>query len=662
MDQLAKRVYSSRPIIARLILMAADFIALIAALTCAFLLRFDTVSVSAIFAQYIQPHLVSTISGLLVFLVLLTALNMYRHAWRFASVEIIWSLMVANAIGVLLLVPIQLLLDRSIFPRAVFVIFWLLSVMLTGGMRVFLRLANLLRSNRHALVRALWRNPTSTRVVILGGGADGARLLHALHEEMANPYRVIGFLDDQPGRQGIFIRGVRVLGPLRHLYTLLATHAVDEVLIALPDASGEQIRDYVLACRRQRIVVKVIPGLAEVLRGTARARLEEISVEDLLRRAPVQINIDEIGGYLKGKRVLVTGAGGSIGSELCRQIFAQDPAMLILLGHGENSIHQIHQELSIRFPLLADRLHMVISSVADESRIMHTFGRLRPQVVFHAAAHKHVPIMEANVTEAVHNNVFGTRCVARASGQYHVERMVLISTDKAVYPSSVMGATKWLCEEVVRAQASTYPATNFVTVRFGNVLGSRGSVIPIFKEQIRRGGPVTITHPEMTRYFMTIPEAVQLVLQAGAVGQSPDLYLLDMGQPVKIADLAHDMIRLCGLEPNKDIAITVTGLRPGEKLHELLSVTDERLTPASCAGFSSVERPCYFTTQQFHEVTLRLLDGVAHNDDEALLTCMRELIPGFAEWGRAQDRPTVLTTLATAEPCVEALRPAHLVL
>ena len=442
----------------------------------------------------------------------------------------LWSVIYASSAGLLSLVTVQYFVDGDILPRSVLVVFWMTSILSVGGIRVVLRLVSLSQSYGGRALRILQRDLRPKRVVILGGGADGARLLNALREERDVCCDVIGFLDDQPMKIGTYIRDARVLGPLKDLYNLLTENAVDEVLIALPNASGAQIREYAMACRKRKVPVKVVPNLHDVLAGRKHPSLEEISVEDLLRRPPVCINMDKISHHVTGRRVLVTGAGGSIGSELCRQILAMEPATLILLGHGENSIYRIHQELKTAYPALADSLRMVIASVADEVRINQVFHSHRPDVVFHAAAHKHVPIMETNVLEAVQNNVLGTSNVAEACGRFKVGHMLLISSDKAVYPSCVMGGTKWLCEEVVRAMVPLYRDTTYVTVRFGNVLGSRGSVVPIFHEQIKRGGPVTITHPEMTRYFMSIPEAVQLVLQAAAMGRSERAVHIGYGQ------------------------------------------------------------------------------------------------------------------------------------
>lgn len=643
MDQPLHDLPRNKSFLPTTLLMAVDALALSLALFFAFYLRFD----AALFEnlqRYLVLHRISCVVSIPLYLALFAAFRLYRHAWRFASIEMVWGVIIANTFGVIGFAALQMVFRGVTMPRSVLIIFWILGIMLVGGARILLRLANLGRVHGRSFFRMVRRDTSSKRVVILGGGWDGARLLRALYDDVEDDYQVIGFLDDHPEKQGLFIRGVRVLGPLTHLYTLLSTNAVDEVLIAIPEARGADLRQYVMACRTRGIPVKVIPGLYDVLRGTARPRLEAITVEDLLRRQPVCLDPAEVKLYVTDKRVLVTGAGGSIGSELCRQLLAMEPSALILLGHGENSIHQIYQELCANFPTLSHRLSVVIASVADVQRLEHVFATLQPQVVFHAAAHKHVPIMELNVPEAVQNNVYGTHVVADACGRHHVERMVLISTDKAVLPSSVMGATKWLCEEVVRTLSETYPATTYVTVRFGNVLGSRGSVVPIFKEQIRRGGPVTITHAEMTRYFMTIPEAVTLVLHAGAIGESGELYLLDMGEPVKIVDLACDMICLSGLTPDKDIKIVFTGLRPGEKLHEQLVMDSAKLRPSKCERMSVLERTSSFRPSELRETLSSMHRLVANNDTDAVLDYFATIVPGFAERERhadmADEQPT----------------------
>ncbi|MCE5314512.1 MAG: nucleoside-diphosphate sugar epimerase/dehydratase [Armatimonadota bacterium] len=612
------------------LLVCGDLLALTAALFLSLWLHYDNLTMPQVVHQFFQGNLACIVLSLCLYLLVFHVFRLYKYAWRFASLETVAGVVGANTIGIIVLLTVQYALKGHTLHLAVTVIFWMLSIALVGGVRVLLRMASLSANYGRGMFQIIPKDIRPRRVIILGGGSTGARLLRALMDEVTVSYDVIGFLDDSPDSKGQYIRKTRVLGPLRLLHKFLDEKAVDEVLIALPQASGIKIREYVMACRKKKVPVKIIPGMDEVLSGHTRVRLEEISVEDLLRRPPVRINLDSIGDCLGGARVMVTGAGGSIGSELCRQIMALDPATLVLLGHGENSIHHIFQELSRSFPGRADRLRVVIASVSDDVRMDQVFRAHRPHVVFHAAAHKHVPIMESNLLEAVQNNVLGTHCVAECCGRYGTQKMVLISTDKAVAPSSVMGATKWLCEEAVRAMDSEYASTDYVTVRFGNVLGSRGSVVPIFHEAIMRREPVCVTDPEMTRFFMSIPEAVQLVLQAGAAGDSGDLYVLDMGDPVRIVDLACDMIRLCGYEPNVDIPIIYTGMRPGEKLHEALTTPDEIMQAAPCDGLVSVLRPQYFVGEEMTEVVNRMRKLIVSGNTVEMRSLLEEVVPGFA--------------------------------
>ena len=630
MDKLADRMPGplwSR--VAIFLIMCGDFIALLGALLFSSMLRFDGMPLPQIYHTYLSKNINSIPFVLISYTAIFWSFRLYRYAWRFAGLETLKGVICGNTIGLFALIGLEILIDRHTLPRSVLIIFWMSSIAAVGSVRVILRLMSLGRTYGRRAIKLLKKDLSPKRILILGSGSNGARLLNALREEMTEPYKVIGILDDRASRHGVYIHDVRVLGPMNYLYQLLGDDIVDEVLIALPDASGAEIREYVMACRKRKIPVKVIPGLHDVLNDRIEGHIEEISVEDLLRRPPVCANMAEVGRYLVGKCVLVTGAGGSIGSELCRQIVALKPASIILLGHGENSIHQIYQELIHKSPKSVDALRVVIASVVDEARINQVFREHRPDVVFHAAAHKHVPIMELNVLEAVQNNVIGTNNVAEACGRHGVSRMVLISSDKAVYPSSIMGATKRACEELVRSISVTYPKTSFVTVRFGNVLGSRGSVVPIFHEQIKRGGPITITHPEMTRYFMSIPEAVQLVLTAGAIGESGHLYVLDMGEPIKVLDLAHDMIRLCGYEPEVDISVLYTGIRPGEKLHEALTETEETLVSAPSKGLSIVYRPEYLASNDICEMLEKMQKLISSGKAKETRDLLQELIPGF---------------------------------
>jgi FlaA1/EpsC-like NDP-sugar epimerase len=428
---------------------------------------------------------------------------------------------------------------------------------------------------------------TLQRVLIAGAGEAGAMVLRELRANPQMGLIPVGFVDDDPAKQNMLIHRIRVLGDRIAIPTLVRQHRVDQVIIAMPSASGKAIRTLLGVCEAAGVRTRTIPGMYELLGGNVSiSQLRDVQIEDLLRREPVKTDTAQVTALLRGRRVLVTGAGGSIGAELCRQIARCDPVELTLLGHGENSIFDIYNELSKRAGERGNRgagetehvsrctLHAVIADVRDGERLRGILMQRRPEIVFHAAAHKHVPLMEENEVEAVTNNVLGTLRLVEASLAADVQAFVLISTDKAVNPTSVMGATKRVAELLVQA-ATGQTGGCYVAVRFGNVLGSRGSVVPLFRQQIAAGGPVTVTHPDIKRYFMTIPEAVQLVLQAAALGRGGEVFVLDMGEPVRIADLACDLIRLSGLEPGRDIDIAYTGLRPGEKLFEELSLAGE---------------------------------------------------------------------------------------
>jgi FlaA1/EpsC-like NDP-sugar epimerase len=478
--------------------------------------------------------------------------------WKYAGHKEVASIVAASVCGsglfVVLMYAVHVNIPRSIYALVFFLV--------TSGVLL----------NR-AILRHLLNLPddqaipvTRLRVLIAGAGDAGNLIL----EDIAHSKNrvVVGFMDADPAKIGKLVNGVPVFGNRTVIKEIVKKYAIDEIIIAIPSMSTKELREVADYCSQTKVPVRVLPKhFSQLVSPEIRiSDLRPLAIEDLLEREPIVCDEQAIGAYLQSKVVMVTGAGGSIGSELCRKIMSFSPRQLILLGRGENSIYEIHQELLRTYD--KKLLRPIILNVTNKEGMNAIFQKYRPQVVFHAAAHKHVPLMEQEPQEAVFNNVYGTYYTADLSGQYGVERFVLISTDKAVNPTSVMGATKRMAEKVIQAINKKYKDTVFVAVRFGNVLGSRGSVVPLFKRQIAAGGPVTITDPRMVRFFMTIPEAAQLVLQAAALGQGGEVFALDMGKPVKIIDLAYKMIRLSGLEPEKDIAIKTTGLRPGEKLYE----------------------------------------------------------------------------------------------
>lgn len=492
--------------------------------------------------------------------------GLYRRLWMYASVQelrlIVATVTTASVIVSLVMVSVFAMGGFIGFPRSVLIIDWLLSVLMVGGLRFTVRL---LTENK-ILASLPHRSTHARRVLIIGAGDAGVMVAREMQKNPQLNLVPIGFLDDNPSKQKQQIYGVQVVGTLSELERVLKTRRVNEVIIAIPSAPGRVVRLVADVCRLKGMPFRTIPGIYELLDGKVSIRrLREVNIADLLRREPAHILDDRVGATIGERRVLVTGAGGSIGREMCHQIARWGPSELILLGHGENSIFETVLELHESFPsLLVDPL---IGDIRDRYRMDTIFSRHQPQYVFHAAAHKHVPLMELNVEEAVTNNILGTRNVVEVALENNVERLVLISTDKAIRPINVMGATKRIAELIV-LDAADQSGRSYSVVRFGNVLGSRGSVVPQFKRQIARGGPVTVTHPDMKRYFMTIPEAVYLVLQAASIGKGGEMFILNMGQQVRILDLAEDLIRLSGLVPGRDIEIVFTGIRPGEKLSE----------------------------------------------------------------------------------------------
>lgn len=505
-------------------------------------------------------------------------------------------------------------------PRSIPLIEAMLALLLLSASRLGARLAS--ETNRKRAPAA----DDVRQVLIVGAGEAGTMIAREMLRHPEARLRPIGFADDDPGKQRKRFLGLPVLGRVEELPEMLATYRVDEVLIAMPSENGNVVRRVVELARHARVQHRIIPGVFELLSGRVSiSEIREVNLEDLLRRAPVRLDVGDIREYLSGKTVLVTGAGGSIGSELVRQVSRFKPRRILLLEREEGGLYQIHRECMTGRPEVP--VEPLLCDVRDRDRLAYLFERYRPEAVFHAAAHKHVPLVEGNPDEAVLNNVGGTLNLTELALEFGVGRFVNISTDKAVNPTSIMGATKRVAEYVVeRAARRAEPGQAFVSVRFGNVLGSRGSVVPLFREQIRKGGPVTITDPEMVRYFMTIPEASQLVLQAGSLGTNGCVYVLDMGEPVKIVDLARDLIQLSGFEPEVDIAIEYSGIRPGEKLFEEL-LTAEEGTDSSRHEKIFVARKRGFDEAEFEDRLDRLFDAAHSRNPDAILRALDAVIP-----------------------------------
>jgi FlaA1/EpsC-like NDP-sugar epimerase len=556
------------------------------------------------------------------------AFGLYRRIWLYASIQELKLIVVAvTAASIPVSIGILLLFNAGFFvgfPRSVLVIDWLLSILAVGGLRFTLRL---LAENK--TLSALTTGPAKAlRVLVVGAGDAGALVVRELQKNPQLNMQPVGFLDDDPAKQRQQIYGVPVEGKTTDLERVLSSRRVDEVIIAIPSAPGRIVRLVADVCRLRGITFRTIPGIYELLGGKVSvSRLREVTITDLLRREPAHLDDARLGAVLGGRVVFVTGAGGSIGRELCRQIARWGPSELILLGHGENSIFESLQEMQENFPSVLMR--PVIANVTDLPRLETIFNRYRPEVVFHAAAHKHVPLMEKNVEEAVTNNILGTYNIVQAVINSSVERMVMISSDKAVRPINVMGATKRIAELIV-LDAAARCGRAFSVVRFGNVLGSRGSVVPLFKRQIARGGPITITHPDMRRYFMTIPEAVYLVLQSAGMGTGKETFVLNMGEQVRILDLAEDLIRLSGLEPGRDIEIVFTGVRPGDKLSEDLWDEGQVFEPTLHPDIQRLVRAPELQAESLETAVNELVQLARAGDSTGIVHLLDKIIPDAA--------------------------------
>lgn len=545
-----------------IVLILLDAILINLAIYATLLMRFE----GNIPLQYQEAfwRLLPIFTGTTLFFLL--ALKLYSRIWQYASIGEMLTILRATTYSMALSVAIIYLFGLPHLPRGVYIGSYLMVNAVIGGSRISWRLFR-----DYCLHRQL---KTCRKVLIVGAGGAGALIAREIHQNPHLGLQAVGFIDDDRQKQRMILGGLPVLGSRRKIPTLVKELEVNEIIIAMPSVDGESIREIVDIARNSAARVRILPGIYPDTQTGLITHVRDVRMEDLLRRHPVHTNIAEIAGYIQGKSVLVTGAGGSIGSELCRQLYHLAPARLILVDNCENNLFDIEQELlrlsgTIRvIPELVD--------IRSRDKLERAFTRNRPQVVFHAAAYKHVPMMERHPEEAINNNVIGTRNIAELADRFGVETFILVSTDKAVNPTSVMGASKRLAELVVKNISRT-SRTRFAAVRFGNVLGSRGSVVPTFIKQIEAGGPVTVTHPDMRRYFMTIPEAVQLIIQAGAMTQGGEIFVLDMGEMVKIDDLARDLIRLAGHEPDQDIKVVYTGIRPGEKLYEELFTDRENM-------------------------------------------------------------------------------------
>lgn len=553
-------------------------------------------------------------------LVIFLLFKLYQSVWRYASA----SELINIAFAVLSCGIIQLcvfLIFGIKVPRSYYLFYMFFLGAGAASIRFSYRFLRILR-NRHLQSK---NGGPCNNVMIVGAGSAGNSILKEIESSSYVTMKVKCLIDDNKGCHGKNMRGIPIVGGREDIAKAVDTYDINEIIIAIPSAPRSEIKKIVEICKDTGCKIQMVPGMYQLINGEVSiSQLREVDIEDLLGREPVKINIDEVAGYIKGKTVLVTGGGGSIGSELCRQLAAHEPGRLIIVDIYENNAYDIQQELKIKFPKL--KLTVLIASVRDELKINQIFEEYKPEIVYHAAAHKHVPLMEDSPGEAIKNNVFGTYNTAKAADKYGVKRFVLVSTDKAVNPTNIMGASKRMCEMVIQMM-NERSKTEFVAVRFGNVLGSNGSVIPLFKKQILAGGPVTVTDPNIIRYFMTIPEAVSLILQAGAYAKGGEIFVLDMGEPVKILDLAENLIKLSGYKVGEDIEIVFTGLRPGEKMYEELLMNEEGLKETE-NKLIHIGRPIEFNREEF-ETSLDKLYKVSVDEPKLVKKCVSEVVTTY---------------------------------
>lgn len=540
----------------------------------------------------------------------------YKSMWRHASIEELLYVFVYSFFSTIMSFMIMHRADVYV-PKTFYIIYMLLLMATTGGMRFFYRAIRRFK-------KMFFVEDSQENTLVIGAGEAGAMVIKELVNGPSSYRKLVGILDDDISKKTKMIHGIKVLGEIEHVEKVVEKFEITEIIIAIPSVETKRRTEIINKCKKTGTKLRIVPGIYELIDGKVTVNaIRDVEIEDLLGREAIKLDLGEVKNYIKDRVVMVTGGGGSIGSELCRQISGYSPKKLIIVDIYENNAYEIQQELVRKYKDELD-LEVLIASVRDKNRLEEIFEQYRPQVVFHAAAHKHVPLMEKSPMEAIKNNVFGTLNTVELSHKYKVARFVLISTDKAVNPTNIMGATKRICELIVQSH-DKISSTEFVAVRFGNVLGSNGSVIPLFKRQIKEGGPVTVTHPDIIRYFMTIPEAVQLVLQAGSMANGGEIFVLDMGDPVKIADLAKDLIRLSGFEPGKDIEIIYSGLRPGEKLYEELLMAEEGLTNTSNEKIF-IGQPMELNVEEVKEKILNLKEC---SDIECLKNKVQNLVPTY---------------------------------
>ena len=601
--------------IRQMILIVIDAISVILALYGSLVLRFN----GLIEKQYLDHANALVIIVVALSLIIFSLNRLYHSLWQFASVIELKNILIATLLSSFVNIALFEVTGNKL-PRSCYIIYFLLLTMFVGGSRFSYRLIRLMKRDFPTKEKR-----ELEKVMIVGAGEAGEKIYREIYTSQNIYKEVVCFIDDDKTKIGRRIHDVLIYGGRHDIQEACDKYKIDEILVAMPSIDQKEMAEILNICKDTKCKIKKLPGIYQMVNGDVHlSDFKEVEVQDLLGRDPIEVNLSEIMDYVTNQVVMVTGGGGSIGSELCRQIAAAKPKQLIIVDIYENNAYDIQLELKHDYPQL--NLETMIASVRNTDKVNDLFKKYHPDIVYHAAAHKHVPLMEDSPNEAVKNNVFGTLNVARACDQYKTKRMILISTDKAVNPTNVMGATKRMCEMIVQT-INKQSQTEFVAVRFGNVLGSNGSVIPLFKKQIKAGGPVTVTHPDIIRYFMTIPEAVSLVLQAGAYAKGGEIFILDMGKPVKIADMARNLIKLSGYEPDIDIKIEYTGLRPGEKLYEELLMKEEGLqdTPNKLIH---IGKPIELDEDTLFD-RLNHLKDEAYKETNDIRTLIKEIVPTY---------------------------------
>ena len=600
-------------------LILMDIMAVIVAAFGALYIRFEF-SFTSIPREYLVKFEHIILINIAVALIFFALWKLYKSVWRYASSNELINIMFASTCSAVVQTVLCYALNQKM-PRSYYVLYWFLLTVLITCIRFGYRILRILNNKRNDLTG----RKKGINVMLIGAGAAANMILKEIENSAYLNLRAKCIVDDQPGCHGKLLRGVPIVGGREKILEAVTEYGIDEIIYAIPSSDAKTRREFLDICKETGCKMRALPGMYQLINGDVSvAKLKEVEIEDLLGREPIRINTEEVLEYVSGKVVMVTGGGGSIGSELCRQIAAHQPRQLIIVDIYENNAYDIQQELLWKYPELD--LQVLIASVRNTNRMNHIFETYRPNIVYHAAAHKHVPLMETSPNEAIKNNVMGTYKTAQAADRYGAEKFVLISTDKAVNPTNIMGASKRICEMVIQLM-NQKSRTNFVAVRFGNVLGSNGSVIPLFKKQIAEGGPVTVTHPDIIRYFMTISEAVSLVLQAGAYARGGEIFVLDMGEPVKILDLATNLIKLSGYRVGEDIEIRFTGLRPGEKMYEELLMNEEGLKKTA-NKMIFIGRPIEFDAELF-EKQLKKLGEDAKKETADIRENVREIVPTY---------------------------------